>query len=201
MIDNRYELIHYLIAYTDHKECEWCYRAEDLEKELNEVCRNQRLNKVYVSLVGYYDAFAYHKNKIDLTYMGGPSLLIFDKCAIELDIWGEGLIKYRIIPIWDIRIKHRFDRFPEDMYSEDNYFYDASETIYLKYEQGIVESVAVESTGTYSFEAKGINTELLHMSSESHQLPNNIIFNLDNGKSISFIADYIENYFFEVNER
>ena len=71
------------------------YSAMELQGLLNDLCRGQKLLRWMAGLVGYAEATPCGNNFLDLSYMGGNTILFFSDVVLEFDIRVEGLIGYR----------------------------------------------------------------------------------------------------------
>lgn len=92
------EKIEYLTIRLPDTDRNWCYSAEMLKAELNSLLVGQRIQAVCVSLAGFVYALYHAPNIIDLSYLGGSSLLLFEKTALELSFYAVGMLEYRLFP-------------------------------------------------------------------------------------------------------
>ena len=65
----------YNIVRIEDSTWNWCYSALELQELLNELCRGQKLLRWMAELVGYAEATPRGANFLDLSYMGGNTLL------------------------------------------------------------------------------------------------------------------------------
>ena len=78
------EITQYYRIKTDTTDFEPIYSIDEIERILFERFMWNRLEKVYVNLNGYLYSRTYDNDLIDLSYMGGDTLLVFDNgCLIK----------------------------------------------------------------------------------------------------------------------
>ncbi len=199
MSNNRFGRVNYSTIITPNDESKWNYCYQALQNELNDLCKNHILKKVYVNLQGYLESFHHDKNYYDFSYFGGPVILIFDNIAIEIYVHGNGMIQHRIINLWDIKIKNSKDFPPSDMgLKGDNYFYNLGNQFQLSYEEQKVVSVLVDETDCYPFDLEGFDEQKAKVAEETNSLPNNIHFKLENGVDFGIYADCIEWFYIKL---
>ena len=85
----------YLIVDFPDTEWKYSYSAKDFQKKLNVLFAGQTLKSIYVGLDGYLESMHSKTDFIDLSYMGGTSLVVFEKAVFQLIIDVEGMIKYK----------------------------------------------------------------------------------------------------------
>ena len=193
-----YRKHHYNIIRIEDSEWNWCYSADELEKTLNDLCRGQKLLHCMAELCGYLEAAVRGDNFLDLSYMGGNTLMIFDKTVIEFDIRVEGLIGYRIVKPWNMSIRPIYDYIPEGYVTNPIYFCDVKNKFKLEYEGQTVCDVKIDHTNTWGFPATGFDDEKANIAAEANDLPNAIHFALSNGVDFSLLADTLEFYMIEL---
>lgn len=180
-------------------ECKWYYSYEELQEQINETCKNHTLKKVYVSLISYLESLAHKKNYYDFSYLGGPTILIFDNIAIEVCVHGVGMIQYREMNLWDVKIRNTKDYPPNDLsVLEDKYFYDLGQEFELSFEGELVTSVVVDRIDYYPFSLQGFDEKTAQAAEESNSLPNHIHFHLGNGVDFGIYAEEIEYFYIEL---
>lgn len=189
----------YNIIRIEDSPWSWCYSARELESLLNSVCRGNKLLRCMVELRGFLDAVPYDGNLLDLSYMGGNALLIFDKTVLEFDIRVEGLIGYRIVKPWNVHIHPVYDSIPQDYITNPIYFCDVKSDLATDYEGRTVCDVKIDTTNTWGFSARGFNSEKASAAAAAHDLPDKIHFILNNGMDFCLIADSLEYYMIKVN--
>ena len=201
MSNNRFGRVNYSTIITLDDEYKWYYSYQELQKELNELCKNHILKKVYVDLQGYLESFHQSENYYDFSYLGGPVFLLLDNIAIELLIHGIGMIQLRAVKLWDVKIKDTKDFPPNDMgLKGSNYFYDLGNQFQLTYEGQKVLSVIVDETDCYPFYLEGFDEEKAKLAEENNSLPNNIHFKLENGIDFGIYADCVEWFYIELEK-
>lgn len=191
-----YGRVHYTVVSIENYEKQWSYSTTELKKTLEETCLNQKLERVYVHLNGYLQAFHYEDNEIDLTYMGGPTLLVFEKVAIVIDIMGEGLVRFGMFPIWELKRRDVFDYSPDDMLMNETYYFDAGSRLHLEFENQRVLAVSVKATtiGRAFNTGHGFDRDKADCAEKAGELPNAVEFHLANGNTVYLVGDDIENY-------
>ena len=201
MSNNGYGKVRYTIIALPDGECDWCYSFEKLQERLNAVCKSSVLKKVYVSLISYLESLSRKKNYCDFSYLGGHVVLIFDKVAIEICTHGVGMIQYREMNLWDVKIKSTKDFPPNDMSAlEEKYFYDLEDEFELSYKGHCVTEVLVDRIDYYPFSLNGFDEKKAKESEQTNSLPNNIHFILDNGVDFGIYAEEMEYYYIELKE-
>ena len=185
----------YVIATLPDTEWNCSYSAIGLEEELNLAITGQRVKAIYVDLDGYLESVHSKTNLIDLSCMGGTSLIVFEKSVLQLAIHTEGMIEYRIFPIWDIRLRKAFDYPPEDMLLTDKYFYNAiKHDLTYDYSEKKVRSISVRGTNSWAFSQPFFNETIAEAAAEKNDLPAEIAF-LTDLCVVRFVGDSIEYYF------
>lgn len=188
----------YNIIRLEDSKWNWCYSADELEKTLNDLCRGQKLLCCMAELHGYLDAVPRGDNYLDLSYMGGNTLMIFDGIVVEFDIRVEGLIGYRVAKPWNMSIRPVNDRIPEDYITNPIYFCNVKSDFVLDYEGHTVRDVKIDHTNLWGFSAKGFDEEIANAAAEANDLPGAIHFALSNGVVFCLIADQLEYYMIEL---
>jgi hypothetical protein len=194
-----FEKVNYLTVTTPDIEYSWCYSYLDLQDRLNELCKNHTLKKVYVNLISYAESYSQDINYYSFSYLGGPAILIFDNVAIEFCIHGVGLVKYREMNPWDVKVRKSYDLPPDDEYIFDRYFYDLGKQFELQYEKEQVNKVIVDRTDYYAFDVNGFDEERVQASEKANILPKGMHFRLANGVDFAVCADEIEYFYIELN--
>lgn len=197
MAKRRAEQSYYIVRMEDSK-WHWCYSAEKLEKTLNTLCREQKLLCCMVELHGYLDAVPRGDNFLDLSYMGGNTLMIFEGVAVEFDIRVEGIIGYRAVKPWNMSIHPVTGRIPKDYITNPIYFCNVKREFELDYEGHTVCGVKIDHTNSWGFSTKGFDKEKANTAAEANDLPNAIHFDLSNGIGFCLLADPLEYYMVEL---
>ena len=191
----------YNIVRIEDSTWNWCYSALELQELLNELCRGQKLLRWMAELVGYAEATPRGNNFLDLSYMGGNTLLIFSDVVLEFDIRVEGLIGYRFCKPWNVHIRPVNDRIPEDYITNPIYFCDLKNDFQLEYAGSTVQEVTVETIDSWGFSAVGFDEEKASAAAEAKDLPNEIHFMLDNDVELCLYADQLEYYMIELKSK
>jgi len=198
---NRFGMVNYSIITTPDYGRKWYYSYQELQNELNDLCENHILKKVYVTLESYLESFHQGENYYDFSYFGGPVILLFDNIAIEICLHATGMVEYRAINLWDIKIKNTKDFPPSDMgLVGDNSFYDLGNQFQLTYENQKVVSVLVEKTDCYPFDLKGFDEQKARLAEETNSLPDNIHFKLENEVDFGIYSDSIEWFYIKLDK-
>lgn len=188
----------YIISNVQESNMTWIYKFDEFQQVLNEEICGQKLVKLYIDLNGYYESYGNEDNYIDLTYFGGPLLFVLETTCLVIDVYGEGVIKYKIFPMSDFTSRKVHDFLPEDMLMNYQYYYDASEHFKLKYENLLIKKINVVSTNTWFSTVRGFDKAKAESSANAGELPNEIYFYLENGMKLCVRADYLENYTVEL---
>ena len=196
----RYGEKKYIRAYLPDVTWRYCYSAEDLEKELNDFIAGQKLKAIYTDLYGYPEA-TIHTDRIDCSYMGEITLIVFEKTVLELEINVEGVIKYRHFPIWEMKRRTFFDFVPDDMGNTEKYFYDIADggNISFDYTDREMKSVTVKKTDSWGFAPWDFDETLAARAAKNNDLPAEIVFNTEIC-AIRFLGDYMEYYYIYFEE-
>ncbi len=202
MFDHNSLELSYSSIFTPDHEPVFSYSYKELQHLLNGFCKDMILKKVYADLWGYVDSFGHKDNFYDFSYMGGPVLLLFDKIVLELRVEGEGMVQYRTMRPWEIRIRKTFGLVPlESGTLRQNYYYDLGQQFLLTYEDQKILGVTVESTHTYSFLMRNFDEIKAQTACKGNRLPNNIYFHLGNGIDFCMIPDQLEYFYIELREQ
>ena len=191
----------YVIATLPDVEWKCCYSAKGLEEELNRTINGHHIKAIYVGLDGYLESMHSKTNFIDLSYMGGTSLILFEKVVLQLAIHTEGMIEYRFFPIWDLRLRKVFDYPPDDMGLSDKYFYNTiNHDITYGYLDEKVRSISVKGTSAWAFSQPFFDETIAEVAADKNDLPAEIAFWTDSCV-VRFIGDYIEYYYVSFESR
>ncbi len=198
---HRFGKVDFSTIIASGEECQWYYSYQELQSDLNDICKNHELKKVYAGLQGYLESLRQSENYYDFSYLGGSVILIFDNVAVKLCVHGVGMIQCCKIKLCDIKIKNTKDFPPSDMgLKGDNYFYDLGNQFQLSYEGQKVVSVLVDKTNSYPFYLEGFDEQKAKLAEETNSLPNNIHFQLENGVDFGVYADYLEWFYIELKK-
>lgn len=201
MANQRFGKVNYSTIVTPDEEGQFYYSYTELQDKLNELCKNHTLKKVYADLQGYLESFHQGDNYYDFSYFGGPLLFVLDNIAIEICVAGKGMVEFRAINLWDIKIKSTKDFPPSNMgLVGDNYFYDLSEQFQLKYEGYTVQEVVVDNIDCHSFSLSSFDEEKAKIAEETNSLPDHIHFHLSNGVDFGVYSDDIEYFYIELSK-
>ncbi len=198
MSNHGYGRIQYSVITIPNEELSWCYSYQELQKELDSLCKNHKLEKVYVRLENYLACEHYDGNYCNFD-IRSDTLIVLDNAAIELCIHGEGMIQYRIIDFQDIKIKNTKDYPPSNLVlARETYYYDLSTDFELSYEGLEIVSVLVDKTAYYVFSLDGYDEEKADVAAHEKRLPNGVHFYLENGVDFGICADDIEYFYIKL---
>ena len=201
MANQRFGKVNYSTIVTPDEEGQFYYSYTELQDKLNELCKNHTLKKVYADLQGYLESCHQGDNYYDFSCFGGPLLFVLDNIAIEICVHGKGMVEFRAINLWDIKIKSTKDFPPSNMgLVGDNYFYDLSEQFQLKYEGYTVQEVVVDNIDCHSFSLSSFDEEKAKIAEETNSLPDHIHFHLSNGVDFGVYSDDIEYFYIELSK-
>lgn len=201
MANQRFGKVNYSTIVTPDEEGQFYYSYTELQDKLNELCKNHTLKKVYADLQGYLESFHQGDNYYDFSCFGGPLLFVLDNIAIEICVAGKGMVEFRAINLWDIKIKSTKDFPPSNMgHDGDNYFYDLSEQFQLKYEGYTVQEVVVDNIDWHPFSLRRFDEEKAKIAEKTNSLPDHIHFHLSNGVDFGVYSDAIEDFYIELSK-
>lgn len=200
MRDYRNKKIKYSMIDFSVDDCRWCYDYKELQYELNKVCKNHTLKKVYVSLYNFLDSSYFDDNYRNFDICAF-SVVLFDNIAVLLSVHGEGMIRFRIFNISEVKIRETVDYPPDDMFTvNDNYYYDMSKEFKLSFEDVKVTEVVVDNIDYYPFVLSGYDRQKADQSVENNCLPNAVHFKLENGVDLGICADDIEYFYIKLKK-
>ena len=201
MENQRFGKVNYSTIVTPDEEGQFYYSYTELQDKLNELCKNHTLKKVYADLQGYLESCHQDDNYYDFSCFGGPLLFVLDNIAIEICVAGKGMVEFRAINLWDIKIKSTKDFPPSNMgHDGDNYFYDLSEQFQLKYEGYTVQEVVVDNIDWHPFSLRRFDEEKAKIAEKTNSLPDHIHFHLSNGVDFGVYSDAIEDFYIELSK-
>lgn len=195
MSNHRYGKVQFSKISTPSDKIPWYYSHQELQRQLNAVCKNHTLKKVYVGLTGYLESFRHGQNDYDFSYLGGPIICLFDHTVVEICIHGMGMIQYRRIDREKVKIESTKDFPPSTLFDGFDCFYDLSRQFEWSYEEQSVCAVLVDSTDCYPFSLESYDEEKAEKAIKTHSLPNGIHFQLANGVDFGIYADDVEYYY------
>ena len=193
----------YTIKIDSSKRLEWVYSAIDFEKVLLEEFKAQKLNRLFVSLYGYLESLQRSDICWDFSYRGGSLLAIFDRSVLELVIHTEGMIKYRIFPVYELKypVNGRIDYPPSDTGSKgDSYYYDLGREINGKCFGASIESIEVGTTDVYPFDLSGFDETLAQESEKRGNLPTGVKLKFENNVKLEVLGDEIEYFCVKIED-
>lgn len=188
------EKIEYLTIRLPDTERNWCYSAEMLKAELNSLLVGQRIQAVCVSLEGCVYALYHAPDIIDLSYLGGSSLLLFEKTALELSFYAVGMLEYRLFPVWEAKLRRVYGYVPRESLPSDDLFIDASKCdITNDFAGKRISGAKIIGADYWSIDSSSFDAEKAGAAAEKSDLPAEIILSFDGGR-IRFESEEMENY-------
>ena len=188
------EKIEYLTIRLPDTDRNWCYSAEMLKAELNSLLVGQRIQAVCVSLAGCVYALYHAPNIIDLSYLGGSSLLLFEKTALELSFYAVGMLGYRLFPVWEAKLRRVYGYVPRESLPSDDLFIDASKCdITHDFAGRQISGAEIIGADYWSIDNSSFDAEKAGAAAEKSDLPAEIILSFDGGR-IRFESEEMENY-------
>ena len=172
-----------------------CYATQELLHDLQSI-EGQRIVAIMVNLDSYLEALSWHVNRIDLTYLGQPSLIFFENNVLQLDIYVEGMIRYRVFPVWEVKRKSRYGIPPDDIVINNRFYFDVADHRYgisFNYTNTPVHKIIVKGTNSWGFSQSWFDSQKAKVASRKNDLPTEIVLCTENC-SIRFVGDEIENY-------
>lgn len=185
----------YTVFTLPDAEWTYSYSANKLENELAKHFKRQKLRSIYISLSGYLDSMYSTTDYIDLSCIGGTTLIIFDKLVLQLAIHAEGMFEHRIFPVRDMKMEAVYDYPTENaLVAGNGYFNLQDSSVSLEYAEKRVESVSVKGTGLWGgFYLPGFDEETAELAALENDLPSEIQFRTEAGV-IRLVGDSIEYY-------
>lgn len=193
----------YTIKIDSSKELEWVYSAIDFEKVLREELKEQKLNRLFVSLYGYLDSSKRSDLCWDFSYMGGSLLAIFDRSVLELAIHAEGMIEYRIFTIYELKylVNGRIDYPPSDTgLKGDSYYYELGKEINGKCFGVPIETIEIGTTDAYPFDLERFDKNLAQEAEKRGDLPTGIKIKFENNEKLELLGDAIEYFYVKIED-
>ena len=188
----------YYVVQLPEREWQFSYSAKALQQELTDRITGQAIRSVSIVLEAYQIARGWIYGE-DFTDLGGRILLLFDRTAIELDIFSAGVIEYRWFSAEEIDVQSVFDYLPEDMDRSDRYFHEitAIRALQRHYCSKTVRAVTVEGTEEpCDCYPRSFDTALAEAAADRADLPAVISFCTDSC-ALRFIGDAYEYYWFD----
>lgn len=188
---------YYTITIDSKDELQWIYSATDFQNILNGAFKGSILKKLFVSLYGYLDSEKRKKDMFDFSYMGGGLLLVFERSVFELIIHAEGMMQYRIIPVYEVKIPKRgiYDHPPIDIgLNEDNFYINLGKKFELNCFEQTIDKISVKATDGHPFLLSGFDESLAEQAMIISDLPAAVELFASNGVVMNLIGDGIEYY-------
>ncbi len=197
---NPYKKINFCEINVPDEKFMWSYSRQELLKMLNEKCKGLVLKKIYVNLLSFLESLRYDRYYCDLSYLGGTVILVFNKLVVQMEIHGIGMIEYRIINPWEIKIKKIYDLPPTEGLYGDKFFYDLSLCLDSSFIDQKIEYVAVDRTDYYSIYFSSFDDEKAEKAGKERDLPRNIHFHLENGLDLVLYGDELEYFYIKLEK-
>ena len=199
----RQKVEYYTIKIDSQEKMSWVYSASDFQNILIEGLQGHTLKKVFVSLYGYLDAAKREKDHFDFSYRGGTLILIFENRLLELVIHTEGMMGYRIVPIYNASLPTcgRIDYPPSETgIKGDNNYYDLGKEFDLNCLEQTVQKIKVNKTDTYPFDLEGFDEMLAIEAEKQGDLPSGVELFMSNGVVLKLLGSCIEYFFVKLEE-
>ena len=194
----------YTIKIDSSKKPEWVYSAKNFEKLLLEEFKAQKLNRLFVSLYGYLASSKRSDICWDFSYRGGSLLVVFDRSVLELVIHTEGMLEYRILPIYELKylVNGRIDYPPSDTgLKGDSYYYDLGKELDAKCFGVLIENIEIGTTDAYPFDLSGFDETLAQESEIRGDLPTGVKLKFENNVKLELLGDEIEYFCVKIEEQ
>ena len=195
---------YYTIKIDSQQEMSWVYSAADLQKQLSAAFQGQSLKKLFVSLYGYLDYSKRRDDYLDFSYMGGTLLLVFDHSVLELVIHVEGMMEYRIMPAWEVKIPKQgtVDWPPEDMWirSTSCYYYNLGQEVAPYCFERVIRAITVNKSDIYPFSLRGWDEIQGKEAEKRGDLPQSIELHMDGGACLYLCGEELEYFYIQFEE-
>ena len=166
------------------KEYQWCYSAKRFEALFAEIAFNQEIRAIYVSAANYRDPLKVEENFVNY-YIGSEIVIELDDIIIDLLIYAQGLYQWRCFDKKDVAIIGPRLDFIEDGDEEFCKIEDVYHAFEFEYLNSRIKAVSVEKTSYIPWCPHGFDKSKLD---DPIELPENLIFELENGNRLSFLG-------------
>ena len=166
------------------KEFKWCYSAKTFNEALNELCKGRKIEAIYVSATNYSDPLRVSENYVNY-YVGSEIFIQMEGVLLNLLIFAYGLFKWRSFDNSEITVTGPRLDFIQDGDEEFCKIDDVYRAFKLEYRNSKIENVTVNDTDIWPWSANGFDKSKL---GEVIELPEEILFNLENGNILSLVG-------------
>lgn len=191
--------IKYYKLKINNKDYQILYSVDEVERMIFENFMWRRLEKVYVNLEGYLYSSKYDDNLIDLSYMGGDTILVFDNACLGLMFHADGILKYKITDK-PSEIIECCEEIHECTVYKDDCYCDISQQFTLAFENQTLMKSYVFGTNCSPFYTSDFNMKKAQFYADMNKLPSRICFKLKNGNVFYIQGDEIEYYCIGIEE-
>ena len=192
--------VDYMIIKAESPDYMWSYSAKELENMLSELFSGKKLKKMFANYNGYTEGIRVNGTLYDFTYLGGSVIMIFEGGnALELDIYGEGMVRYRTHRLSDMRFTPGKDCQYEINININECYCDLKDVFDIEYENLVVKKIAVNAIDYYTFYAgSDFDSAKADTSASLGILPNKIDFHLSGESILSLVGSSLENYYIKL---
>ena len=183
---------HYDRIYGLPRNQEWCYSARAFQKQLNQLTKGLVLEKLYVYLDDYLAGRGHNRKCLNLSFVGGYVLLIFNKLAIEFVLHVEGMVKYSVFSPSQIQIEAKYDHITDQYNPAYADLIELKEYFEEEYAGKRMLKAEVGHTDTWGFHLEGFDKERAGIAADANDLPERIVFHLVNDVQLKLVCDDLE---------
>lgn len=174
---------HYTFLFPQ-KDFQWCYSANKLCNDIQELSHGKEIKAVYVSSENYFDPLTEKENFVNYLHNDSGIIVVLDDVVIEFLIFSQGTFMTRYFTQNEVQIiGPQFDYIRD----RNNEFCDLSNLhglFKLEYRNSPIESVEVKSIN-YQHGPSRIGFDYSNVG-DPVELPDSVRFILKNGNSIFF---------------
>ncbi len=163
------------------KEFEWCYSAKTLEKELFDLCKENKITNIFVSATNYEDPLTVKNNYVNY-YTGSEIIIQFENFILDLLVFAEGLFKKRIFGKNEYPLINKTIDFINNGEEEFCNIGNVYNNFKLEYRNSSINGIRVNSTEFWPWKAKEFDESKL---GEEVELPESVDFIFENGNTLS----------------
>ena len=187
--------------YVEGAPMKWCYSAKELQEELSQKFIGHKLIAVYVGLDGYLNSFHLETNYIDMSYLFGGCIVLFDNAVLDLGLHVAGEFNYRIIPPYLVKRRTRKDYAPDDYNALlDCYVNIENHDITVEIANQAVTDITVPGMDMWAFSIDGFDEEKADAAAQANDLPAEIDIHTEK-YTIRIIGDDIEYYVLKIDKK
>ena len=169
----------------------WCYSAAELETRLNERLKGLVLEKLYIYFSDYQRGTCHDRESLNLSCIGGFSLLVFDRLAVGLFLDIQGMVRCRIFSPEQLRFEDVCGPAPED-WSREMFVVELQTCFAAEYSGQRVAKVEVPQTDMWGMVLKSFDRARAEKEADAKDLPDGVFFYLENGTKVKLMCDESE---------